>query len=92
MTIKPFCNTWMSVNMSLLENRDFIFYSISKSETITLYYHIMNISTTKLIIKNNSLSSIQISNRFKLRIVSELQYNNSFFDATELSLAMWSHK
>lgn len=82
----------MSVNMSLPENRDFIFYSISKSETITLYYHIMNTSITKLIIKNNSLFSIQISNRFKLKIVSELQYNNSFFDETELSVAMWSQK
>lgn len=55
-TIRPFSEAWMLVNMSLPDNRDFIFYPTSDAEAVTLYCHVVDAFTTKLMIKNDSPS------------------------------------
>lgn len=72
MRTRPFSEAWIPVNMSLPDNRDFIFYPTSDVEAVTLYYHVVDASTTKLMIKNDSPCLAQIPNRFKLGTVSEL--------------------
>lgn len=35
MTIRPYSEAWMPVNISLLDNKDFIFYPILDAEAVT---------------------------------------------------------
>jgi hypothetical protein len=67
----------ISVNMSLSEDRDFLF-TFFKNAIVTLYYHLVNAKTTMIIARNESEEIKKLSAKYKLEDVSEINYDKCF--------------
>ncbi len=78
-TIVPSCLETMITlfHLPLLDNRDFLFYPATQP-SLTLFTHIVDYQTLKVLVRNASNESFCISHRHKLGHLIDITYNNCF--------------
>ena len=63
-------------NVNLSVSRDFLFES--ENSKLVMYVHLIDVSTTAILIRNDKNISIKISRNYRLDRVSELDFSNVF--------------
>ena len=67
---------------SLPASRDFLFEP-ADDINLTLYAHLVNTSTSAILVRNDRDQAIQISRNFRLGRITELDFSNAFQISTE---------
>ena len=72
-------------HIELLDSRDFLFYP-SLQQHLTLYFHILDHTNTKILMNNNADHVIKILTQHRLGCVIELPYKNFFATSADLDI------
>ena len=73
-------------HIELPDSRDFLFHP-SPQPHLTLYSHILDHTSTKILVRNNADHAVKIPTQHRLGCVTELPYENCFATSADLDVA-----